>query len=111
MVKRERLHRGQDLRDHEDAMAVPAVGEHARERGQDEQRNLTRESGDAEEELGAGQAIDEPARGDARDPRADQRNALPGKEETVVAVREGTGEAGHLRVAKGQGARPIPREA
>jgi len=51
-----------------------------------------------EEQQGAGEPVDEPARGDAGDPRADVRDALPAKEEPKIPVLEGAREHwGHLK--------------
>ena len=58
----------------------------------EQRRNLAAEADDAEQQLGAGQAVDEPARGDAGDPRADERDALAAEEEAVVAMSKGAGE-------------------
>ena len=89
----ERLHGGEDLRDDQDAMPVPPVDVHARERREDEQRNLSRETGDAEEQLRLRQPVDQPTRRDARQPRADQRHALAREEEPVIAVVQCAGDA------------------
>jgi hypothetical protein len=59
---------------------VPSIHQHAGERRQEKRRNLSPESHDAEEKRGTGQPINEPARGDARDPRADERDALSAEE-------------------------------
>ncbi len=69
-----RLQRREDLRDHQDAVPVPAIDQHAGHRSEKEHRDLAAEAGDAEQQLRAGEAIDQPARGHAREPRADQRD-------------------------------------
>ena len=74
------------LRHDEDAVPIPPVHEHARERREEKRRNLPAEPDDAEEQFRAGQAIDQPARGDARDPGPDEREALAAEEEAVIAV-------------------------
>ena len=43
---------------------------------------------DAEQQGRAGEPVDQPAGGDARDPGADERNALAAEEQPVVAVPE-----------------------
>ena len=52
----------------------------------------------AEQQRRAGQAIDEPAGGDARQPGADQRRALAGEEEAVVAMTKGPADRGQGRI-------------
>ena len=90
--ERQRLQHRQDLRHEEDPVAIPAIDEHAGERRDEQRRNLTAESNDAEEQFGAGQAIDQPARRDAGDPRADERDALATEEEAVIGMSKGPGE-------------------
>jgi hypothetical protein len=96
--QRQRLQRGQHLRDDEDAMAIPAIGEHARDRREKQHRDLSGETGDAEEQLGVGEAVDQPARGDPRHPRSDERHGLADEEQPIVAVLQCAREAGHRSV-------------
>ena len=71
--------------------STPAIGASSK------RRDLPAEADDAEQQLRAGQAVDQPARRDARDPRPDQRHALPAEEEPVVAVPQGAGELSRAR--------------
>ena len=63
-----------------------AIDDHPGKRRQQQRRDLPAEADDAEQQLRAGEPVDQPARGDARDPRADQRDALSAEEQAVVAV-------------------------
>src|SRR5438270_7568316 len=74
-------------------MTVPPIDQYARERREDEHGNLSGECDDAEEQLRSGEAVHEPARGDARDPRSDQRDRLPAEEEAIVAMTKSAGDA------------------
>ncbi len=75
-------------------MAVPPVDEHSGDRRQEQRRDLAAEADDAEQQRGAGEAVDQPAGGDAGDPGADERDGLAAEEEAIVAVAEGA-EEGH----------------
>ena len=78
-------------------MAIPAIDPHAGERRQDEGRNLTGEANDAEQPGRARQPVDEPTGRHPRQPRSDQRNALPGEEEPIVAMAERSPECSNHR--------------
>ena len=75
-------------------MSVPTVDVDARDRRQHERGYLPPKSDDAEEQRGVREAIDQPARGDASDPRPDKRNALSAEEESVVSMRERASQSG-----------------
>ena len=100
--ERERLQHREHLRDDQDAMPVPAVDEHAGERREHERRDLAAEADDAEQQRRAGEPIDQPARGNARDPGADQRDALSAEEEAVVSGAERAEQVGHLCCGRGR---------
>jgi hypothetical protein len=51
-----------------------------------------------EEQGRSGESIDEPARGDPRDPSADQRNGLPTKKQAVVSMSQCAKESRGLLV-------------
>ena len=81
------------LRDDDDAVAVGAIGDGAADGGEEEDRNLAGERGDAEQRRRAGQAD---RRATTRPPICIQvpveRDELAAEEELVVAVPEGAGE-------------------
>ena len=85
-----RLEQRQDLGDHQDAVPVPAVDEHAGHRAEEEGRGEPREADHAEQPGGirAGEAEDQPAGRQPGHPGADEGHALAGEEEAVVPVRE-----------------------
>src|SRR3954454_4917035 len=76
-------------------MPIPSIDEHAGKGREDHRGNLPAESDDAEEELGAGEPVDQPAGGDARNPGAHEREALPAEEQAVVAMAERAGQITH----------------
>jgi hypothetical protein len=82
---RERLHHREDLRDHQHAMAVPAVDPDARHRRQKKRRDLTGEPRDPEQHRRPRKPVDQPARRDPAHPGPDERDALPGEEQSVIA--------------------------
>src|SRR5262249_14305042 len=84
----------QRLRDDQQPVAIPSIDEDARKRRERHRRDLSAEPDDAEEEFRSGEAIDQPARGDAGDPGADERDALAAEEETVVAMSKRACEPG-----------------
>jgi hypothetical protein len=86
--QKRRLDHREDLRRDERSMAVHPIDPHARERREEERRNLPREADDAEHERRTGEAVHEPARRDAGQPRADERDALAREKEPVVAMSE-----------------------
>ncbi len=88
-----RLHERGDLCQEQDPASIHPIDEDAGKRGDDERRNLPAEAGDAQQQLRTGEPVDEPARGDARDPGADKGNALAAKEETEVTVLQGARQA------------------
>ena len=71
---------------HEHFAAVDAVDDHARQWRQQERGNLPGEPDRAQQQRRFGQPVDEPRRGDAGHPRADERNALAAKEEAEIAM-------------------------
>ena len=77
----------------QDPAPVVPIHEHAGKRRDDERRDLSGESGDAEQQLRSGQPVDQPARRHARDPRADEGNALTAEEEAEVAMLQGARQA------------------
>ena len=87
--QRRRLEHGEDLGDHQQPVAVPAVDEDAGEGGEQERGDLPGEADQAEQERRAGQPVDQPAGRDPRHPGADQRDGLAGEEEPVVAMVQG----------------------
>ena len=86
--KGERLHRGEHLRPDEDLALVQAIDPDAGEGREQEGGNLAHEADDAEQPCGAGEAVDEPAGGDAGHPGADERDALAAEEEAEVGCAE-----------------------
>ena len=84
----ERLHHGQRLRPHQHLAPVDAVDDDARKRRQQKRGNLAGEADRAQQQRRLGQPVDEPRRGHARHPRADQRDALPAEEEPEVAMAQ-----------------------
>ena len=93
--ERERLQHGERLRPDQDLAAVDAIDEDAGDGREQEGGDLSGEADDAEQQRGAGEAIDEPDGGDARHPGADERDALAAEEEAEVAMAQrapGVGE-------------------
>ena len=84
----ERLDCREDLGPDEEVAAVEAVDEDAGEGREQEGGNLAGEADDAEQQRGAGKAVDEPTGGDAGHPGADERDALAAEEEAEVAMAE-----------------------
>ena len=72
---------------------IPSIDQGARERGQDERRDLTGEPDDAEQPGRAGHAVNEPRRRDLREPGPDQRQALADEVEPVVPMPKRAPEA------------------
>ena len=87
--KHERDDHRRGLRADQQPVAVPAVDEDSRERGEEERRELRGEADDPQQQRRAGQPIDKPARGRGGDPRPGQRHDLAAEEQPVVAVPEG----------------------
>ncbi len=89
--QREQRQRGdghQRLRDHQQAALVVAVGEHAAEDAEEQDREELEAGGDADRDAGAGQLHDEPHLGDDLHPVADQRDDLAGEVAPVVGDLE-----------------------
>ncbi len=83
-----RLKQRERLRDHDGAVAVPSVGEHAGEGGDEKRGNLPGETDDAEKERGMRQTVDEPDHRDLLHPRADEGNALsPRRRDDSCGIR------------------------
>jgi hypothetical protein len=89
-----RLEHGQDLGDHEQPAAVDPVGDHAGQRGDQQQRQLPGEADVPEPPRVLGQVVDEPRDGDGGQKRAAQRDELAGEEQPVVPVGERPEHAG-----------------
>ena len=90
--KRRRLQQRQDLRDEQDSPPVVPVDDHAGQWREQQRWYLSAETDDAEQQLRAGQSVDQPARRHTCDPCPDQRNALAAEEKPVVAVAERPGQ-------------------
>ena len=84
----DRLHEHQRLRDQQPAAPVDPVREHAGEIAEQQDADVGAERDDAEQPRRSGQTIREPAHRDLLQPRADQRQPLPGEEQPVVAMLE-----------------------
>ena len=102
----ERLRHRQHLRGDEHAVAAPAVHPDAGERREHEGGDLAGKADEAERGGRAGEAVDQPARGHARDPGAHEREPLAGEEEPVVAVGQGAG--GERQAVRRHEALPVP---
>ena len=76
----QRLGHRQNLGDHQDAMAIPAVEPNARDGRHEERRDLAHEAGEPQEEGGIGELVDDPTHGEPGHPRADERNTLAREE-------------------------------
>ena len=83
----------QRLRHQQHAAARQAIGDHARDGRQAEDRQVARDRHLAEVERAALEAVDQPALRHALHPVPDERDALPHHEKAEVAVAE-RGEAG-----------------
>jgi hypothetical protein len=90
------------LRPQQDPPSVVPIDQHARERRDDQRRDLTGEPRHAEQELRPGQPVDKPARRNTCDPGADEGNALTAEEEAEVAMLQGARQA-----PRGRGHDPI----
>jgi hypothetical protein len=86
--KQKRLDHRERLRDQEEPVSVRPVNDDAGERRKQEHRELADESGDAEHEGRAGEAVDQPAGSHAGDPRADDGDPLAAVVEAVVPGTE-----------------------
>ncbi len=84
----EGLDHRQNLSDDQGAMTVQTIDPDARERPDEQERNLQREAGNTEQERRMREPVDQPGGGDARHPGTDQRDALSAEEEAVVAVAQ-----------------------
>ena len=78
-------------------MQVPAVGEHACHGSQEETGDLAAKADQPQQERRVAQPVDEPDHGHLLHPGADQRNALPEKEQAEVAVFQGPKQDAFLR--------------
>ena len=112
--KREGLQHCQDLRYEQNLAAIEAIHPHSGDGREKEGGDLSREADDAEQERRAGEAIDEPASGEARHPCAHQGDGLSGEVEAEISVAQrapGVRDAGVLgwrRICgKGRGAHRI----
>ncbi len=81
----QRLRHREDLRNDKRAVAVPAVRPDSGGRRQEKRGDLPSESYDSQQSGGVGEAVDQPAHGDARHPCPKKRDALPAEEQTVVS--------------------------
>ncbi len=84
----ERLDGGGGLRGYEKLAAIEALDPDAGERAEEERDDLSGEADDAKQKRRVGEAIDEPACGEARHPGADHGDALAEEEELEVAVAQ-----------------------
>jgi len=73
-------------------VAIPAVDQNPGEGCENQRRNLTEESNDAEQKDGTSESVYQPAGCDPRYPGADERDRLSTEEEAVVPVLEGPRE-------------------
>ena len=94
--QRQRLHARQRLGPHQKLASVEAVDPDAGKRRQHKCGNLSRESDQSQQQRRPRQPVDQPTGGDPRHPGANQRDALPGKEQPEVAV---TQRAPRVRIA------------
>ena len=76
------------LRPDQQPAAIEVVGQRAADRGQEEDRRLADEAGQAEQERRVGQPIDEPRLRHGLQPRPDERDRLAAEVEAEVAVLE-----------------------
>ena len=76
----QRLDHRQNLRDHQNAMAIPAVEPDAGDGRHEERRDLADEAGESQKEGGIGELVDDPTHGEPGHPRADERNTLAREE-------------------------------
>ena len=82
-------------------MPIVSVDENPRD-GREEQRwYLTAETDDSKKQCLSRESVDQPARRDARDPRADERYALSAEEETIVSVPQRTKQPRALLIGHG----------
>src|ERR1017187_965073 len=86
--ERERLQHREILSDNQDATTIEAVNPYACERSDEKSGNLSREGDDAEKQRRPGEFVNEPTGGDARHPGADERNALSGEKQAVIAMTQ-----------------------
>ena len=84
----EGLNHRQRLRDHQHAMAIPAIDPDTRERPQQQHGDLAGEAHQTEQECRTCEPIDEPCRRNPRHPCADQRGRLAGEEQRVIAMAQ-----------------------
>jgi hypothetical protein len=77
---------------------IVAVDDDARKRGEQQGRDLTAETDNTEQKRGAGEPVNQPARGDPRDPGPDERYTLASEEESVIAMSERAENSGALLV-------------
>ena len=87
--KCERLHHGEGLRPDQNLAAVETVDPDTRKRRKNEGGNLSGEADCTQQQSRAGEAVDKPARRDARHPGADERDGLATEKETEVAGAQG----------------------
>jgi hypothetical protein len=82
------LQQRESLSRHKKPAAGPAVGQQAAEQAERQHGRLSDKPDQAEQEWGAGEAVDQPALGEALHPRAAQRESLAGEEEAEITVTE-----------------------
>ena len=97
------LQHGEHLGEDQQVVAIPAIDEHAGERGEKERGKLPGKAHHAEHQRRAGQAIDQPPGGDPRHPGADQREALAVEEQAEIPMRQRPPHRGKLRGGRGDG--------
>ncbi len=91
------LAHGQALRQENGPVQVPAVGEHACHRGQEETGDLAAKADQPQQERRVAQPVNEPDHGHLLHPGADQGNTLPEEEQAEVAVFQGPKQDALLR--------------
>ena len=84
------------LRGDHHVAAADAVGSHASERRENENRNLSGESDDPEKERRSGHAVDEPGLRHVLHPRADQGDELSAEEKLEIAMPQRAEHFGSL---------------
>ena len=80
------LDHGNDLRNDQYAMAIPAVCIDAGNRREEEDGDLAGKTDYAQKKCRIGKTVDEPAHGDLLHPCPDERNALTAEEEPVISM-------------------------
>ena len=86
--------------------AVEPVDPNPGERRKEKRRNLAREAHRAQQQRRIRQPVHQPRRGDARHPRADERDRLPAEKQPEVAMPQ---RAPRMRCAAQRALRPVRR--